>query len=58
MLVSVQAIHVAPAGQAPPALTDPPHEDMRACSPLLNAHGARGTRLLHLMTQSSSLFIT
>jgi len=41
-----QAIHVAPAGQAAPALTDPPQEDMRACGALLAAHGARPPRLL------------
>ena len=34
----LQAVHVAVPGQEP-ALTDPPQEDMRLCSPLLSLHG-------------------
>ncbi|KAK9846357.1 hypothetical protein WJX81_002348 [Elliptochloris bilobata] len=35
---SAQAVHVAAPGQEP-ALTDPPQEDMRLCSPVLSLHG-------------------
>ena len=35
---ALQVVHVAMPGQEP-ALTDPPQEDMRLCSPLLSLHG-------------------